>query len=287
MIFINSAVRLKAKGLLSGNTVRLFLISTLSFILRWGYVFINVTELVRFIRSDLFSTLLSTYNNALIYTLTALIYLITFYLMISTVSAIRMGERFVYYTRAEGGKGRLRLLFSFMSIKKAFRALRLYLSLNGLKLLWFIYFILPSLLCGGCIMYLYVFGRLSLTVITTLVTGEALLFAISIVMWRVTTLRYDATVYYLCLQDIPVRKAIKKSTLYTDGTLSEGVVLEYSFLGWILSCIFIIPLVYCIPYIKLCKATFVTEAVSRRASVRSTYAVNFLSVSRKHINESG
>ena len=285
MIFINSAVRLKAKALLSGNTIRLFFISILSLVLRWGYLFVNVTGLLRFIGSELFSTLLASYNNALIYTLTALIYSLSFYLMISTVSAIRMGERFVYYTRAEGGKGCLRLLFTFMSIKKAFRALRLYLSLNGLKLLWFIYFMLPPLLCGGCITYLYVFGRLSLTVITTLATGEALLFAISIVMWRVTTLRYDATVYYLCLQDISVRKAIKKSTLYTDGALSEGVVLEYSFFGWILSCIFIVPLVYCIPYIKLCKTTFVTEAVSRRTFVKSAYAVNFLS--RKHINEGG
>ncbi len=277
-------VRLKAKGLLSGNTVRLFLISFVSFILRWGYAFINVTGIIHFLKSDIFSALLDKYNNTLIYILTGLIYSLSFYFMISTVSSIRAGERFVYYTRAEGGKGCFRLLFKFIGVKKSFRALKLYLSLNGLRLLWLVYLMLPPLICGVCILYLYIFGRLSVAVLTTLLTGEALLFAISIVMWRVCTLRYDATVYYVCLSNISIRRAIKKSILYTDGTLSDGVVLEYSLLGWILSCVLIIPLVYCIPYIKLCKATFVTEAVSRRVSSKNTYAVTYLSC--KHINES-
>lgn len=286
MIFINSAVRLKAKSLLSGNTARLFLISALSFILRWGYALVNFTGLFHFLRSDIFKHLLESYNNALIYTLSGIIYFISFYLMISTVSVLRMGERFAYYTRAEGGKGRFGLLFKFMGIKGGFRALRTYLTINGLKLLWLVYFLLPTLLCGACIIYLYVFGRLSATVLIALFTGEALLLSISLVMWRVSTLRYEATVYYMCLRDISVRKAIKKSILHTDGVLSDGVVLEYSLLGWILSCIFVIPLFYSIPYIKMCKATFVTEAVSRRVSVKSTYAVNYFPLSRKHINES-
>ena len=116
--------------------------------------------------------------------------------------------------------------------------------------------------------------------LTILLTGEGLLVSISLVMWRVCSLRYDGAVYYLCLRDITVRKAIKKSTQHTDGVLSDGVVLEYSLLGWILSGAFVLPLAYTIPYIKLCKATFVTEAVFRGAPVKSTYAVSFLPLIR-------
>ncbi len=285
MIIINSSVRLKAKALLSGNTLRLFCAAAFSFLLRWGYAAVNIFGFIRFLRSDIMSDLLKSYNNTLIYTLSVVIYSVSFYFMISTVCAIRMGERFIYYTRAEGGKGRLTLLFRFINIKGGFRALRLYLTLNGLKLLWLIYFLLPSLLCGVCIMYLYLFGRLSSTVFISLLTGESLLIATSIVMWRASAIRYDGAVYYACLSDITVRKAIKKSAAYTDGSLSEGVLLEYSLLGWILSCIFIIPLFYCVPYIKLCKATFVAEAVSKRVPLKSTYAVNYLHLSGKHINQ--
>lgn len=285
MIHINSIVRLKAKGLLTGNTVRLFFISAVSFILRWGYAFINVTGFLHFLRSNIFSDLLQRFNSLAVYALTGIIYSVSLYFMISTVSSIRAGERFIYYTRAEGGKGRFCLLFKFIGIKKSLRSLMLYISVNVLKLLWFIYLALPLLICGACIIYLYAFGNLSVSVLTILLTGESLLLAVSIVMWRVCTLRYDATVYYACLSNIPIRKAIKKSIRHTDGALSEGVVMEYSLLGWLLSCILIIPAVYCIPYIKLCKSTFVTEAVSRRASKTSTYAVNYLHLSGQHINE--
>jgi hypothetical protein len=253
--------------------------------MRWGYVLVNITGIARFLRSAFFNTLLLRYNHSLIYTLTAIVYCFSFYLMISTIASIRLGERFIYYTRAEGGRGQLRLLFRFMGPKKSFRSLKLYSTLLILKSMWLLYLMLPPVICGACILYLYVFGKLSPAVLVILLTGEALLFAISIVMWRVCSIRYDGAVYYFCLGDISVRKAIKKSIRHTDGTLSDGVVLEYSLLGWILSCILIIPIIYCVPYIKLCRATFVTEAVSRRVASKSKFAISFMSC--KHINEGG
>ena len=253
--------------------------------MRWGYVVINVTGITHFLRSNFFKGLLLKYNDSLMYTLTMIVYCFSFYLMVSTVSSIRLGERFIYYTRAEGGKGQLRLLFRFIGPEKSFRALKLYSALVTLKSGWLLYLMLPPIICGACILYLYIFGRLSSAVLIILLTGESLLFAISLVMWRACSIRYDGAVYYYCLSDISVRKAIKKSIRYIDGTLSDGVVLEYSLLGWILSCILVIPIAYCIPYIKLCRATFVTESVSRRATSKSEYAICFLS--RKHINESG
>lgn len=253
--------------------------------MRWGYVAVNITGITHFLRSELFQVLLLKYNHILIYTLTSIIYCVSFYLMASTVSSIRLGERFIYYTRAGGGRGQLRLLFRFMGPKKSFCALRLYSALLTLKFMWLLYLMLPPIICGACIFYLYIFGRLSPAVLIILLTGEALLFAISIVMWRACSIRYDGAVYYFCLGDISVRKAIKKSIRYTDGTLSDGVVLEYSLLGWILSAILIIPIIYCVPYIKLCRTMFVTEAVSRRATSKSEFAISFLSC--KHINEGG
>lgn len=286
MVLINSTVRLQAKTLLSKSTLRLFIISTVSFILRWGYAAINISGLILFLRSDTLASLLKSYDPRLVYTLAGVVYSLFFMIMLTAVCAIKTGERFIYFTRAEGSKGRFLLLFKFIGIKKGLRALRLCLTVNAMKLLWLIYFLLPTALCSACILYLYNFARISAPVLYTLLTGASLLFAVSMVMWRTAVLRYEGASYYTCLRDISVRNAIKKSIRHTDGVLTEGVMLEYSLLGWLLSCVLIFPLFYSVPYIKLCKAVFTTEAVSRKASRHTTYAVNHLHISGKHINQS-
>ncbi len=285
---MNSRIRLKSKYLLSKNTIRLFFISFLSAIIRWGSPALNIIGLYSLLNSDFFKSLLDDYNNTLVFTAITLFYLIVFFSTALTASAVKLGEQFIYFTRAQGSKGSIRLLFKFLHPKKSIRALKLYLSLNFMKLFWLIYFLLPVGACVGCSLYLYNISYLSPQIYYILSFGSVLLFSISIVVWRVSVLRYSAAPFYICLNsDLKIKDAIQKSSRFTDGLLTEGVVLEYSFAGWILSCFFIVPLLYVVPYIKLTKCVYITEVVfSRSSKQKSKYPVTLLKLiqSSQHIN---
>ncbi len=285
---MNSRIRLESKYLLSKNNLRLFLISMLSASLRWGNFALNLTGLYLLLNSKFLENLLSSYNNALVYTGVVIFYLIIFFFTAMTASAIKLGEQFIYFTRAQRAKGQIRLLFKFLHPKKSFKALRFYLTVNFMKVFWLIYFLSPVGVCAGCTAYLYNISYLSPEVYYVLAFGTTLLLSISIVVWRVAVLRYSAAPYYICLKpELQIKDAIKKSIRFTDGFLTDGVLLEYSLSGWILSCILIIPLFYVVPYIKLTKSVFVTNTVfSHSRTPQSRYSVNLLNLlqSSQHIN---
>lgn len=265
--------------------LRLFFASALSFVLRWGYFLLFSLSCFRFFKSELFAYSVKKWGEIPSWSIGVFLSLISLFFMLLTTSAIKCGEEFIYFTRAEGGSGRLPNLFKFIGFKNALRSLGIKLSINIFRFGWLVYFLLPASLCLLGLFYIHKNGNISSTVAITLLTGFALLFAVSIVMWRTATLRYNGASYYMWLQNMPIKKAIRKSIRYTDGVLSEGVILEYTLTGWYLLCFFLVPLIYCVPYIKLSKATFISHAVSRRVSSKQRYAVCFLPFSGKHINQ--
>lgn len=285
---MNSTIRLKSKYLLSQNTSRLFFISFLSAVIRWGGPMLNLIGLYSLLNSDFLKSLLSNYDNVSIFTIVALFYFVVFLSSALTASAVKLGEQFIYFTRAQNSKGTVRLLFKFLHPKKSIKALKLYLSLNFLKFFWLIYFLLPVGACVGCSLYLYNISYLSPQIYYTISFGSVLLFSISIVAWRTSVLKYAAAPFYICLNyDTKIKDAIKKSSRFTDGFLTDGVVLEYSFMGWFLSCFFIIPLFYVVPYIKLAKCVYITEVVfAHSPKPKNRYPVTLLKLINlsQHIN---
>lgn len=261
-----NSVRIKGKELLSKNTFRLFFISVASFLIRYSILFGNIFMFYYFFENK--------YSIEYIF-VPVLISLLS----LLFISGVKSGEQFVYFIRADGGKGRFLLLFKFLSPLNSLKATLFYLKINGLKIFWLLYFLLPSLICGGCSYYLYSTAVISESVSFTLLAGTSALLGLSLVVWRIAVVRYSAAPYYFCLDDKKrINRAIKKSIQFTDGSLGDGVVLEYSFVGWILSCIFIVPFLYVLPYIKLCKAIYTVEAVQDRKLCKGRYAVNILSV---------
>lgn len=274
---MNSNVRLQAKLLLSGNTARLFLASFLSFVFRYGALALCGYGIYYYSKSPLLLYLLSEYNTPLVYALSGFIWILLSFFTLLFISAIRLGENFSYFTRANGGNCKISLIFKFLKLSDSARALSLYFQINVRKILWLIYFSLPLIICSGCIYYLHTMSFVSQTVFFILLSGSSMIFALLLVMQRITLLRYSAAAYYTCLnRSLSPVEAIKKSIHFTDGFLTEGAVLEYSMLGWVLSCVLIIPLIYALPYIKLAKSVFVTEAVFSKACSRTAYAVNLL-----------
>ncbi len=280
---MNTGIRLQAKYLLSRHNLRLFTISLLSFCLRWGRLALTVTGIFIFLKSSLFASLTSQYGVTEVALVSAIIYLWLFFLTALVSSGIKMGEQFIYFTRAQGSRGSLRLLFKYATPKKALRAFRFYTALNFYKALWLLYFLFPCSLCVLCDIYVYSAYSLSSVMHIILSVSISLLLSISLVMWRAAVARYSAAVYYFCLNPhMKVKDAIKKSIRFTDGFLTEYVLLEYSLLGWILSCALVVPLFYVLPYVKLSRCVFISEMLLEKPRTKAdSFPVSYLS---QHIN---
>lgn len=278
---MNGIIRVKSKYLLLGNTGRLFGIACVSVVLRWGLALFTAFGIYYFAKNTAVRDFAAGIGDTLFYIIAFVSVLLVCTAVAIFCAAVRLGEQFVFFTRANYGKGRFALLFRFCGIKKSFRAFSLYLKMNILKFGWLLYYLLPCGVCGGMVYYLYISARLSQEVLTVLICGISLLAALALFMWRVSVFRYSAAPYYMCLRaDLGVNKAINKSIRFTDGYLREGMLLESSFSGWILSCFAVIPLIYVLPYCKLCRAVFVTDVVDfvDLKPEKSKYAVNFLKI---------
>ena len=272
-------IKIKSKTIIKGDTLRLFFISFFSFIIRRGVFAIWLYCIVNLFKSGLLNFYLENYNPFFVYS--AIIFDIAFVtaILFLFICALKLGEQFLYFIKASGGQGRTGLLFSFFTFEKSFRAFSLYFRLTFLKFSWLLYFLLPCLVCYVLTFYLYSQGNLLPVVFYIMLAGSSLLLSYCIFMWRVAFFRYNAAPYYVCLnRDISTKEAIKKSMNFTDGVLRESVLLESSFFGWFLSCGFIIPLAYVIPYFKISKALFVVESLSLQAYPESEtkYAINYL-----------
>ncbi len=242
-----SEIKIKSKYILAGRTTKLFIITLVSFLLRYSLIGANVY---------LFYFILKSYLPLYYIILPA----ITSLLCLLFVSGVRLGENFIYYVVSQGGKGRALLIFKFLKPFNSFKAMVFYMKINFLKLFWLIYFSLPSAFLGIAYFYLQKNRDMDRDVTIVIVTGFSLLVSISLVFYKATSLRYTAAQYYFCLDsEKRINRAIKKSIQHTDGNLTNGVVFEYSFIGWLLSCVFIVPLFYTVPFFKLSKALFTTE----------------------------
>ena len=272
-------IKIKSKTIIKGDTLRLFFISLFSFVARRGSFAIWLYCVVNLIKSGILNSYLDNYNDALVYSVVIFDIAFVTSILFLFICALKLGEQFLYFIKASGGKGRTGLLFSFFTFEKSLRAFSLYLRLTLLKSAWLLYFLLPCIVCYGLAFYLYSRGNLLPIVFYIMLAGASLLLSFCIFMWRVAFFRYNAAPYYVCLnREISPEDAIKKSINYTDGFLRESMLLESSFFGWFLSCGFVLPVVYVLPFFRISKALFVVESLSMKAypERKTNYAINYL-----------
>ena len=277
--FLGGSIKIKSKTIIKGDTLRLFFISFFSFVVRRGTFAIWLYCIVNLFKSGILEVYLDRYNDALVYSVVTFDIVFVTAVVFLFISSLKLGEQFLYFIKASGGKGRTGLLFSYFTFEKSFRAFSLYFRLTFLKLGWLLYFLLPCVVCYGLTFYLYSRGNLLPVVFYIMLAGASILLSCCIFMWRVAFFRYNAAPYYFCLNgDICPKEAIKKSVVFTDGFLRESVLMESSFFGWFLSCITVVAVAYVIPYFKISKALFVVDSLSFKAYpvTKSEYAINYL-----------
>lgn len=265
--------KLYSKKLLEKNTLRLFFVSLLSFSFRVLLISAAALFSYFFFKSDFFKAF-SIQNGKYLSSFLLLFTLNTARIaVLLLVFGIKLGESFVYFKRAFGEKGSLSLLFKFLTPKKASRAFSLYCTVGFYKMLWLVFFMFPSVICFYFSFLLYKSAVLTVAAFYALLTGASILLLSGLVFYFITVFRYEASPYYLCLEEIKVKDAIKKSVTFTDESLKKALLFKISFVGWFSSCVFVAPLIYVIPYYKLSKARFVINA-ARSAAPPEAFAAN-------------
>lgn len=267
---MGSNEKIEAKKRLSCNTFRLFFASFLSFFIRYAVISLTAAGIYFFVKSEYMNYLLSLYNKYVIYALIFSAFCILVLFSLFVVSGIKLGENFLFFKRAQGEFGSLRLVFSFLSPKKSARAFLLYFKMKIFTAGYFMLYIFPSFLAGTITFYLYNYYDITLFSFYALCAGTGLLLSAGLFFFMFSRFRYGAAPYYMCLENISAKKSIKKSIKHTDGFLCDFSLFRASLFGWLLACILILPAFYAVPYIKLAKACYICNTVSSSAVTSDT-----------------
>ncbi len=271
---MNNYVKLWAKELLYKNTIKLFTASFLSFIVRWGaFILILLTPII-FINSGAFEYICNYTGTTLGVVISIVSYIVLTFGLLCFASGVGLGEQWIYAQRLRGTKVKSRFLFKFLSPKKSVRALNLYIKTLFLKSMWLVYFIIPPTICYGCAHFLTTQNADKITVFIPTLAG-AILSSTFFVLIKSVFARYSQAQYYMCTRNATAKESLAFSLEATDGHLNDRTVLHFTLIGWVLSCIFIVPIIYAVPYIKLCNAAFTDECCTYTQNT-TKYAVNIL-----------
>jgi hypothetical protein len=205
--------------------------------------------------------LLNRYNNTIILTVFVTAVSLSVFFGLVLFSALKMGESLFLKNYSSTHTPKFTDIFKLLHPSKAVSCFAFYCRLTTIKIGWFLYYMAPVGLCFLMVQYLNTFSALPELSLKILESGLILFFWFAFFMWRFTLLRYSAASFLFIKENTSSKIAIQKSTLITDGFLLNKAALNISFFPWFMSCIFILPLFYVIPYYRLTKALF-TEEIS-------------------------
>lgn len=166
-------------------------------------------------------------------------------------SSVSVGEKAWYSGITANKKNFTRRFFFWFRPKNSFRAFRFRALLFLVKFMWAVVFFLPAAILVWSIYYLSGTGGLELYLFISLSGGTVLLTISGAIFYFIAMQKYFIAEYLFSSNPkLGAWTAIKQSKNLLDGHIYEIVRFKLSFLPWFLSCIFIIPALYFLPYYK-------------------------------------
>ncbi len=280
---MNSKIRIQSKYLLSGNNIRLFLISFFSIALRWSAFFgIPLLIYLAFFTENL-GNFFETENEYLTIFLKMFFCTVSSMISLLFICGVKNFENSAFFIASKGKKPKLKQIIKHFHPKTLFKTLFLYLKIISLKIFWAFYYSFPSLICLGMLVYMHNKSTLSYSVFIVLSFTCSLLFSICLFMYKATVFRYSAAPYYILFnRKIKISSAVKKSLSDTDEFIQNALLLKTSLTGWLISCLTILPCFYVLPYYKLCNTLFLYNCISNKneAPLKKSYAINYLKLEK-------
>lgn len=280
---MNSKIRIESKYLLSGNNVKLFFISFLSIALRWS-AFFGIPFLIYLtFFSDALNSFFETENQYSTLFFKLLLCTVTSIILLLFIVGVKNCENYAFFTASKGKKPKLKKAINYFKPKTLFKALLLYIKILSLKTFWIAYYSFPVGICFAELLYMYSKSTLSYSIFIVLCFSSSLLFSLCLFMYKATVFRYSAAPYYILFNSrTKINYAINKSIEVTDIYIQNALLLKTSLTGWIISCITVFPIVYVLPYCKLCNALLLYNCITRKkeAIPESNYAINYLKLEK-------
>lgn len=239
-----SYLKLDAKRRMMRNTLSCFAVSLLPF-----SVFSFLAVINYYLPFFLKKTLLGTD-----------IFLITFIWVMSIVfsvflwtSVCLIKEKF-FLMRACGKKVKFFKVIGSISSKQYVMYIKVSVLKMLLSLSWSAVYFLPCLVVALLLIYSYRYENYGMNVSLTLFVASILLFLIGASHFFVTLKRYSmCTAIILKDQQENPLKIIADSIGVMENHSVEYSLYCLSFVGWIVSCIFLLPLFYVLPFINMSK----------------------------------
>ncbi len=224
--FMSSYAKLSARAALTGNYTDSAATVVIMLLLVVSVVFLN--QLVFFYAKPLFSYALSV-------SFVALTFSICMFRYILSAGLLNVCER-------ENIKKK-------RNARRNFKGGLLELCLVFLKISEFVVFMLPPAILGffAFIRFkLYPVYRFSITVN---IVGAALLLFLGICFFLVSVQKYSKAVYFFAgNESVSVADAIRLSASSTKGLLLKIALFKLSFFPWLISGVFLLPLMFVMPY---------------------------------------
>jgi|GEM_PF-6502363 len=126
-----------------------------------------------------------------------------------------------------------------------------------LSIAWGVLYLLPCAVVSATFIYYVKGDNINLELLITLVVSMLVLFFIGTAFLYVTLKRYSmCNAVILSTGERDCLKVIEKSIEIMEGKTITYAFYRLSFIGWIFSCLLIIPTIYVLPYVTISKYSF-------------------------------
>ncbi len=253
-----SYLKLYAKKRLVKNCFRCFCISIFPFVTIFSLSLLNYYLFMLLRQTNFsFNTYISQYAEAFRVCLMAITIILSVFLW--KISCL-FKERFFFYRVVKSTRIRvpfhMYLTYFFVSV------LKFLLSVS-----WGAVFFSPCVAVALLLRYSYRYESYGYNVNLTLFVASIILLAIGGMFFFITLKRYSCCSYVLLTgKEKSPLKIIAKSIEMTENHCGKYSRYCLSLLGWALSCIFVIPLFYAVPYINLSKWSYICNMNKKRAA---------------------
>jgi hypothetical protein len=131
-------------------------------------------------------------------------------------------------------------------------------------LAWAGLFLLPAAVSASTAYYFISVGEMTESMFTVFMAGTAALALIGIAFTFVAAQRYSLWGYALCKRNSGVFSSLEASLEKTDGQMTKIAFFKLSMLPWLLLCALVLPAVYVLPYYETAVTLRLMKKTKRR-----------------------
>lgn len=166
-------------------------------------------------------------------------------------ASFSLGEKAWYSGKLSKNKSCIKRFIFWFNPKYSLKAFSFGILLFLIKFFWTVTLLLPGIAVLSSIIILAYTGGIELYLFISLSAGFIILFFAGLIFRFLVLQRYFLAPHLLSSNPkLKPLQAIRQSKNILDGHIMEIVKFKLSFLPSFLSCIFIVPLIYFVPYYK-------------------------------------